>query len=51
LIAQRVEFVLEADKRSYLMDLLHAQNANGAHGKVLHVQALTLVFCGVEEGS
>ena len=35
LIAQRVEFVLEADKRSYLMDLLHAQKANGTHGKVL----------------
>jgi len=25
LIAQRVEFVQEADKRSHLMDLLHAQ--------------------------
>jgi hypothetical protein len=35
LIAQRVEFVLEADKRSYLMDLFHAQKANGTHGKVL----------------
>jgi ATP-dependent RNA helicase DDX3X len=29
-----VEFVLDADKRSYLMDLLHAQKANGTHGKV-----------------
>lgn len=35
LIVQRVEFVLDADKRSYLMDLLHAQKANGTHGKVL----------------
>ncbi|KAJ0982258.1 hypothetical protein J5N97_010513 [Dioscorea zingiberensis] len=33
LIVQRVEFVLESDKRSHLMDLLHAQRANGAHGK------------------
>ena len=36
LIAQRVEFVLDSDKRSYLMDLLHAQKANGTHGKVLY---------------
>jgi len=35
LIVQRVEFVLESDKRSHLMDLLHAQRANGTHGKVL----------------
>lgn len=34
LIVQRVEFVHENDKRSYLMDLLHAQRANGAQGKV-----------------
>ncbi|KAJ4953845.1 hypothetical protein NE237_030677 [Protea cynaroides] len=40
LIEQRVEFVLEMDKRSYLMDLLHGQRANGIHGK----QSLTLVF-------
>ncbi|RVX09659.1 DEAD-box ATP-dependent RNA helicase 52 [Vitis vinifera] len=33
LIVQRVEFVHESDKRSHLMDLLHAQRANGAHGK------------------
>ncbi|ONK65591.1 uncharacterized protein A4U43_C07F38660 [Asparagus officinalis] len=33
LIVQRVEFVLQSDKRSHLMDLLHAQRANGAHGK------------------
>ncbi|TVU44502.1 hypothetical protein EJB05_03946 [Eragrostis curvula] len=47
LIAQRVEFVLEADKRSYLMDLLHAQKANGAHGK----QSLTLVFVETKRGA
>ncbi|KAG1368795.1 putative DEAD-box ATP-dependent RNA helicase 37 [Cocos nucifera] len=35
LIVQRVEYVLESDKRSHLMDLLHAQRANGVHGKVI----------------
>lgn len=34
LIVQRVEFVHESDKRSHLMDLLHAQKENGVHGKV-----------------
>lgn len=34
LIDQRVEYVQEADKRSHLMDLLHAQRANGVQGKV-----------------
>lgn len=34
LIVQRVEFVHESDKRSHLMDLLHAQRANGVQGKV-----------------
>jgi ATP-dependent RNA helicase DDX3X len=29
LIAQRIEFVQEADKRSHLMDLLHAQRDTG----------------------
>ncbi|KAK6124603.1 hypothetical protein DH2020_041658 [Rehmannia glutinosa] len=33
LIVQRVEYVHEADKRSHLMDLLHAQRANGVQGK------------------
>ncbi|XP_072957281.1 DEAD-box ATP-dependent RNA helicase 37-like [Typha angustifolia] len=47
LIVQRVEFVLEADKRSHLMDLLHAQRANGAHGR----QALTLVFVETKRGA
>ncbi|KAG9153966.1 hypothetical protein Leryth_000481 [Lithospermum erythrorhizon] len=35
LIAQRVEFVQETDKRSHLMDLLHAQRANGVQAKVM----------------
>ncbi|KAA8516958.1 hypothetical protein F0562_017224 [Nyssa sinensis] len=47
LIVQRVEFVHESDKRSYLMDLLHAQKANGVHGK----QALTLVFVETKKGA
>uniref|UniRef100_A0A1D1YPU6 RNA helicase n=1 Tax=Anthurium amnicola TaxID=1678845 RepID=A0A1D1YPU6_9ARAE len=47
LIVQRVEFVHESDKRSHLMDLLHAQRANGAHGK----QALTLVFVETKKGA
>ena len=34
LIAQRVEYVHEPDKRSHLLDLLHAQRANGVQGKV-----------------
>lgn len=47
LIVQRVEFVHESDKRSHLMDLLHAQKANGVHGK----QALTLVFVETKKGA
>ncbi|XVF55957.1 hypothetical protein PTKIN_Ptkin06aG0077500 [Pterospermum kingtungense] len=47
LIVQRVEFVLESDKRSHLMDLLHAQRENGVHGK----QALTLVFVETKKGA
>lgn len=47
LIVQRVEFVHESDKRSHLMDLIHAQKANGAHGK----QALTLVFVETKKGA
>ncbi|KAK3011077.1 hypothetical protein RJ639_012155 [Escallonia herrerae] len=47
LIVQRVEYVHETDKRSHLMDLLHAQKANGAHGK----QALTLVFVETKKGA
>ncbi|XP_077253025.1 DEAD-box ATP-dependent RNA helicase 37-like isoform X3 [Tasmannia lanceolata] len=54
LIAQRVEFVQEMDKRSYLMDLLLAQRENGAPGKVLAfaiAQALTLVFVETKRGA
>ncbi|KAL8456263.1 hypothetical protein ACS0TY_034469 [Phlomoides rotata] len=47
LIVQRVEFVHETDKRSHLMDLLHAQRANGIQGK----QALTLVFVETKKGA
>ncbi|KAH1084377.1 hypothetical protein J1N35_024138 [Gossypium stocksii] len=47
LIVQRVEFVLESDKRSHLMDLLHAQRENGNHGK----EALTLVFVETKKGA
>ncbi|XVF07430.1 hypothetical protein REPUB_Repub06bG0138200 [Reevesia pubescens] len=47
LIVQRVEFVLESDKRSHLMDLLHAQRENGVHGK----HALTLVFVETKKGA
>ncbi|GAA0152939.1 RNA helicase [Lithospermum erythrorhizon] len=47
LIVQRVEFVQETDKRSHLMDLLHAQIANGVQGK----QALTLVFVETKKGA
>ncbi|CAL9760940.1 unnamed protein product [Musa acuminata subsp. burmannicoides] len=47
LIVQRVEFVLDSDKRSHLMDLLHAQRDSGAHGK----QALTLVFVETKRGA
>ncbi|CAI9782728.1 unnamed protein product [Fraxinus pennsylvanica] len=47
LIVQRVEFVHENDKRSYLMDLLHAQRADGINGK----QALTLVFVETKKGA
>ncbi|WOL08053.1 DEAD-box ATP-dependent RNA helicase 37-like [Canna indica] len=47
LIVQRVEFVLESDKRSHLMDLLHAQRVNGTSAK----QALTLVFVETKKGA
>ncbi|XP_074307029.1 DEAD-box ATP-dependent RNA helicase 37-like [Silene latifolia] len=47
LIVQRVEFVHESDKRSHLMDLLHAQRANGVQVK----QSLTLVFVETKKGA
>lgn len=34
LIVQRVELVQNNDKRSHLMDLIHAQKANGVNGQV-----------------
>ncbi|MBA0861259.1 hypothetical protein Goshw_026174 [Gossypium schwendimanii] len=59
LIVQRVEYVLESDKRSHLMDLLHAQRENGNHGKVIRDYlvsltlqlALTLVFVETKKGA
>ncbi|XP_071710545.1 DEAD-box ATP-dependent RNA helicase 11-like [Rutidosis leptorrhynchoides] len=47
LIVQRVEFVQEVDKRSHLMDLLHAQKENDTPSK----QALTLVFVETKKGA
>ncbi|GMH04511.1 hypothetical protein Nepgr_006351 [Nepenthes gracilis] len=47
LIAQRVEFVHDIDKRKYLMDVLVSQRASGAHGK----HALTLVFVETKRGA
>ncbi|MCL7023475.1 hypothetical protein MKW94_009659 [Papaver nudicaule] len=47
LIEQRVEFVADSDKRSFLMDLLHTQRENGTYGK----QALTLVFTETKRGA
>ncbi|KAK9268554.1 hypothetical protein L1049_000308 [Liquidambar formosana] len=47
LIAQRVELVEDMDKRNHLIDLLHAQQANGTHGKL----ALTLVFVETKRGA
>ncbi|CAO2831889.1 unnamed protein product [Amaranthus hypochondriacus] len=46
LIVQRVEFVHESDKRSHLMDLLHAQRTTGVQGK-----QLTLVFVETKKGA
>lgn len=47
LIIQRVEYVQEPEKRSHLMDLIHAQKTSGAHGK----HALTLVFVETKRGA
>ena len=44
LIVQRVEYVNESDKRSHLMDLLHAQRANGTHGKVILEKEMYLLL-------
>ena len=48
LSGQRVEYGHESDKRSHLMDLLHAQRANGVHGKVM-LQSLVLGVYGGDE--
>ncbi|GKE38677.1 DEAD-box ATP-dependent RNA helicase 37-like protein [Tanacetum coccineum] len=42
-----MELVQEIDKRSYLMDLLHAQKESDTNGK----QALTLVFVETKKGA
>lgn len=44
LIAQRVEYVLDSDKRSHLMDLLHAQRETGLYGKVICHPCILLLF-------
>ncbi|XP_056161972.1 DEAD-box ATP-dependent RNA helicase 37-like [Syzygium oleosum] len=48
LIAQKVEFVDDKDKRSYLADLLRSQSKNGCLGSK---QALTLVFVETKRGA
>lgn len=52
LIVQRVEYVQETDKRSHLMDLLHAQRENGVHGKVasIYLFQFYLIIQGYEVG-
>ncbi|XP_048225925.1 DEAD-box ATP-dependent RNA helicase 37 [Ricinus communis] len=47
LIVQRVEFVHETDKRSHLMDLLHAQRETEINIK----HSLTLVFVETKKGA
>ncbi|XP_027070782.1 DEAD-box ATP-dependent RNA helicase 52C-like [Coffea eugenioides] len=44
LIAQRVEYVHDADKKNHLLNLLRSQRANGKH-------ALTLVFVETKKGA
>ncbi|CAM6035875.1 unnamed protein product [Sphagnum compactum] len=47
LIVQRVEYVQDADKRSLLMDLIHAQSATAPPGQ----HSLTLVFVETKKGA
>ncbi|KAJ7524518.1 hypothetical protein O6H91_17G009200 [Diphasiastrum complanatum] len=47
LINQKVEYVNDADKRSVLMDLIHAQNCKNFHSQ----QPLTLVFVETKRGA
>ncbi|KAG8387353.1 hypothetical protein BUALT_Bualt02G0012600 [Buddleja alternifolia] len=44
LIVQRVEYVLETDKRSHLMDLLHAQRANGDQSKIAAIPCKAILW-------
>lgn len=44
---QRVEYVQDADKRSMLMDLIHAQSALAPPGQT----SLTLVFVETKKGA
>ncbi|KAH7430657.1 hypothetical protein KP509_08G007800 [Ceratopteris richardii] len=50
LIVQKVEYVNENDKRSMLMDLIHAQNASAIQGGQGR-QVLTLVFVETKRGA
>ncbi|KAL3532349.1 hypothetical protein ACH5RR_005870 [Cinchona calisaya] len=47
LIAQKVDYVCDTDKKSHLLNLLRAQGANGSQGK----RALTLVFVETKRGA
>lgn len=49
LIVQKVEYVPDQDKRSMLMDLIHAQSENGIQG--VQGKALTLVFVETKRGA
>ncbi|KAI5082898.1 hypothetical protein GOP47_0002641 [Adiantum capillus-veneris] len=51
LIVQKVEFVNDNDKRSMLMDLIHAQNGNVIHGGGKKLPSLTLVFVETKRGA
>jgi ATP-dependent RNA helicase DDX3X len=48
LIVQRVEFVLDADKRSYLMDLLHVLRSEEAFhtGNALNCPSFSRLLSG-----
>ncbi|XP_060669102.1 DEAD-box ATP-dependent RNA helicase 52C isoform X1 [Ziziphus jujuba] len=50
LIVQKVDYVLDMDKRSHLMKILHTQTANGSCGKLVQL-ALTLVFVETKKGA
>ena len=48
LIVQRVEYVQETDKRDLLLHILHAQQANGAYGRVCRDIFSTVEFSVME---